>query len=232
MGMKAEERALGIIFLPPALNLAFSFIVGYMAYLEHSSLPIGVRAARMVYTYGGVLWGVFEGIAVALALREVGAGWLREKYRRGGAGDAALAAALAAATWAILFSWQVLNAYMYGGWERYSEYWRLVVGGVPLWARLYMAAVAPFVAGFFEEVLWRGYGLDVLEPRLGRGWALALQAVAFGLMHGPTLYAAVAAVIGYLYGLAYYRAGRRLLPLSAAHVVVDLVGFWAAFMWT
>lgn len=231
--MSGARRAIAVISLPPILNLLYSTAIYYLTRSQLAASPdtrlFTVHLVRNIYTYG-FTWSLFEAAALALALRQMGAGWLREKYRRGSLRrDAGLAALLAAVTFAVLFAWQAVNAYTYGGWARYSEFWRSVVEGIPAWSKLYLLLVAPFAAGFMEEILWRGYGVDALEPSLGRGKALIVQAAAFGLMHGPTAYALVAAAIGYLYGLAYFKAGRRLLPLTAAHVLVDVVGFWLSF---
>jgi membrane protease YdiL (CAAX protease family) len=67
-----------------------------------------------------------------------------------------------------------------------------------------------FVAAFGEELLARGYPLQVLAEGLGGGWAIGLTSVAFGLLHlgNPNVTPVAVANItlaGLLLGIAYWR---------------------------
>jgi len=91
--------------------------------------------------------------------------------------------------------------------------------------------------GFFEEFLFRG----ALQTRLNKfvqpGWALAIQALAFGVWHfnanagiapgDPFAALAVCivsqAVSGLAYGIVFLRT-RNLVAPSVAHVVMNAVG--------
>lgn len=228
--------ALTLIFLPAAVNIAASWgiAVWKIASLRAAGVPPqqwGAEIVAAIYTYS-FYWSVVEAVFAGYAAWRLGSGWLRERYSLEGLGvSKALlyAVALAAASLAILWGEQFLASLAAGGWAAYMGEWHRITARIPLWSKLYMVAVAPFAAGFFEEILWRGYAVDALEPYMGRGKALLLEAVAFGLWHGPTWHAVFTAVIGYIYGLAYVRLGRRLAPLTAGHVLTDVVGFYTAF---
>jgi len=67
-----------------------------------------------------------------------------------------------------------------------------------------------FVAAFYEELLVRGYPLQVLAEGMGGAWAIGLTSIAFGLLHlGNPNVSAIAvgniALAGILLGIAYWR---------------------------
>lgn len=67
-----------------------------------------------------------------------------------------------------------------------------------------------FVAAFGEELLARGYPLQVLAEGMGGAWAIGLTSIAFGLLHlGNPNVSAIAigniALAGVLLGIAYWR---------------------------
>jgi hypothetical protein len=83
-----------------------------------------------------------------------------------------------------------------------------------------------------EELFFRGILQNLLEPRVGRMWALVVTACLFGLSHfhkGAAFnwrYVMIAAVAGIFYGRAW-RARRRLFASSLTHTLVDVVwGLW------
>jgi len=83
-----------------------------------------------------------------------------------------------------------------------------------------------------EELFFRGIVQNLLEPRLGRMWALVLTACLFGLSHfhkGAAFnwrYVILAAIAGVFYGRAW-RARRHLFASSLTHTLVDVVwGLW------
>ena len=83
-----------------------------------------------------------------------------------------------------------------------------------------------------EELFFRGILQNLLEPKIGRVWALMVTACLFGLSHfhkGATFnwrYVMIASVAGIFYGRAW-RAKRRLFASSLTHTLVDVVwGLW------
>jgi membrane protease YdiL (CAAX protease family) len=79
-----------------------------------------------------------------------------------------------------------------------------------------------------EELFFRGLLQNLLEQQIGRGRALAVASVLFGLSHfhkGAAFnwrYVVLATVAGVFYGRAW-RARRQLLASSTAHTAVDVV---------
>lgn len=79
------------------------------------------------------------------------------------------------------------------------------------------------VAGFSEEVLFRGVIQAGLENWLGSGLGLVLTAVLFGLMHPITrLYILLALIIGLWLGLLWIWSGSLVAPV-VAHALYDWV---------
>jgi membrane protease YdiL (CAAX protease family) len=112
-----------------------------------------------------------------------------------------------------------------GNWQYYGELWRKTILNTPLWARYMNALVVPFSAGIFEEIIWRAYGITALELITTTKKAVLIQAVAFGLWHiiNP-IHIIPAFIIGTIYGIIYVKR-RKILTLSIAHIVTNLVGF-------
>ncbi len=84
-----------------------------------------------------------------------------------------------------------------------------------------------------EELFFRGWMQNLLERRVGRGWALAVTAVIFGLshfnkraVHFNWRYVVLAAIAGVFYGRAW-RQERRVGASAVTHTLVDTV--WS--MW-
>jgi uncharacterized protein len=84
-----------------------------------------------------------------------------------------------------------------------------------------------------EELFFRGWMQNLLERRVGRGWALAVTAVVFGLshfnkraVHFNWRYVLLAAIAGVFYGRAW-RQERRVGASAVTHTFVDTVwGIW------
>jgi len=82
--------------------------------------------------------------------------------------------------------------------------------------RLDMCVLAPFR----EEVFWRGFLLRRLSPLIGTWQAIAISAVAFGLLHTNPLPAmAMGMALGWLY--SPLGAGNLYVPMLF-HVLVNL----------
>jgi membrane protease YdiL (CAAX protease family) len=119
-----------------------------------------------------------------------------------------------------------VNAYLYyeGSWDLYGKAWRATIQLTPIWARYMNALVVPFTAGFFEEAIWRGYGISALERSLTTKRAIVIQALAFGLWHVNPIHVIVTFVIGLLYGYVFVMR-RRLLLLTLSHIITNAIGF-------
>lgn len=95
---------------------------------------------------------------------------------------------------------------------------------VPLFrsARLWELAVICLLAGFGEEMLFRGVVQAGIERVSGSPWlALAAASVLFGLAHPITrTYAVVAGAIGVYLGWLLLASGNLLVP-ACAHAVYD-----------
>jgi membrane protease YdiL (CAAX protease family) len=89
-------------------------------------------------------------------------------------------------------------------------------------ATLFELAVICLLAGFGEELLFRGVIQAALERATGSPWlALAVAGVLFGLAHPITrTYAVVAGVIGVYLGWLLVASGNLLVP-ACAHAVYD-----------
>ena len=90
-----------------------------------------------------------------------------------------------------------------------------------------------FIAGP-EELFFRGLIQNLLERRVGRGWALAITAVLFGLSHWNKRttnfnwqYVLLAALAGVFYGRAWRRE-RRVGASAITHATVDTV--WSIWL--
>lgn len=105
----------------------------------------------------------------------------------------------------------------------------------PSWQQLGGAYLFTF---FFiavpEELFFRGWIQNLLERRVGRGWALGITAVLFGLSHWNKRttnfnwqYVLLAALAGVFYGRAWRRE-RRVAASAITHATVDTV--WSIWL--
>jgi membrane protease YdiL (CAAX protease family) len=104
-----------------------------------------------------------------------------------------------------------------------------VVGNLPF--LLALLALNIILAGFGEEMVWRGYALGRVAQLVGggTGWLVSLVVVnlSFGLAHRYQGEAGVtqAAVQGVLLGILYLRTGRNLIAPICAHTVANTCDF-------
>jgi membrane protease YdiL (CAAX protease family) len=96
-------------------------------------------------------------------------------------------------------------------------------------------AAVSVLAGFGEEIAFRGYAIPVLSPLLGGPWfAAVFTSATFGLLHayqGP-LGIVRTALFGLALAAAFILSG-SLWPAVLAHFLLDLVvGVWLAERWT
>ena len=130
-----------------------------------------------------------------------------------------------------LFEYFVENPVLHaitGVYPDLSEF-REVVGNLPL--LLLLLALNIILAGFGEEMVWRGYALSRAAQLLGgaRGWLAALVIVnlSFGFAHLYQGEAGItqAAVQGVLLGILYLKTGRNLIAPICAHIVANTCDF-------
>ena len=105
----------------------------------------------------------------------------------------------------------------YGGWPVFSD-WSLA-------QRIFMVTVVPITAAVTEEFIWRGYLLTRLLQRTTPWRAILLSALSFAFIHGimPDRFL-VTLILGLVAGYYYYRE-RRLVPLIATHLILDVWSF-------
>ena len=234
-------RALLVIFSPFILNMACSTAIamGYAAGAMAGGVPpekIGVLVARAILTYN-FYWSVIQ-VCWGLYVIKLLGGWniVREKYSTSDISEKpvtsiALIIALILLSQGIIMFMQYVNCLIYyqGSWEKYLEYWRVITSDLPLFSKIYFVAIAPFTAGIFEEIIWRLFGIEVLEKHFGLRKTLVIQALAFAIWHGFSLHTIATFIIGLVYGYVYIKR-RKLLVLSTAHVITDIIGFSLAFL--
>lgn len=99
--------------------------------------------------------------------------------------------------------------------------------GASVWQGIFLLGLVPITAGFWEELIWRGYIITRLEARGRKRWAaILLSAASFALIHGVVLpdRLLVTFLIGVVTGL-YFTRERNLIPLMVTHTVVDVWSF-------
>lgn len=81
------------------------------------------------------------------------------------------------------------------------------------------ALIAFFMVGFYEELMFRGYVLQVLNERAGRTASIVVSSIVFALMHGANPGADVMAIVnvtavGVLLSVLYFRTGSLWMPIG------------------
>ncbi|RLG84142.1 MAG: hypothetical protein DRO18_07310 [Thermoprotei archaeon] len=220
--MSRRTATLLVIFAPFLINLAASFVI-------YSTIPpdlwridpseaMKVLYSR-IYSYQSMLMVAVQ-LAFGLSLLHFTEGLYDLKPR-----DALLVLGLVILSIALFSLESLASSLLYHtSYSEYGRWFREVISMTPTWARYMNALVAPFTAGVFEEVIWRGYGITRLEEFMSRGKVVLVQAAAFALWHISPIHVLFVFPIGLAYGYAFVRR-RSLAPLMAAHVVTDLIGF-------
>ena len=72
-----------------------------------------------------------------------------------------------------------------------------------------------------EELVFRGLLQQRLRDYLGRGWAIVLSAVTFGVYHGNVVQFIYASLIGVFLGCVLERTQDMRAPITA-HIVANL----------
>ncbi|MEM2487999.1 MAG: CPBP family intramembrane glutamic endopeptidase [Thermoproteota archaeon] len=219
-------RFLIIALLPLLLNIVITpmFIVLLVSMQEFMEKPF-----YYTYTYGPLLWSMYH-VLLALLLRHFLKCEGQSIKLITGSTEISLNS-IVLIFGLILFSFlifQILEPMasnlIYGPGmmkQLLSEYKR-----VPISIIVYTIVVTSLTAGVCEELIWRGYLQTRLENRfIGRSWvAVTIQAMLFGLWHGPSLHAVFTGLSGFIYGLIYTKT-RKLLPIMISHWLGGVLGF-------
>jgi membrane protease YdiL (CAAX protease family) len=108
-----------------------------------------------------------------------------------------------------------------------------LTGQLPAWppaALVVAGALFAVLNASLEEMIFRGVLQTALAAQVGAGWAVLVQAAAFGVGHGSgyppgNRGMALAGIYGVMLGVLRQRAGGLLAPWIA-HVCADAVIFW------
>ena len=217
------------------LPLVLNNVVTPFVVISLVSLPVFLSdPAYYVYLYGYFLWPVYHVLLAVLA-----AAFLRAEGEslRSVVGPAldrprltALLTALVLGFLLLLF--QVIRPLVAelalgpGAWGEVAAFFRRIPRGVAV----YSVLVVPLTAGVCEELVWRGYLLTRFERLLGgrTSAAVLLQALLFGLWHGPSPSLPFSVLAGAVAGLIYAKT-RRLVPLMLGHWLFDTVDLTLAY---
>ena len=99
--------------------------------------------------------------------------------------------------------------------------------GDPVSAIRFFGAVA--VTPLCEEVVFRGVAFRLLDRVLPTALAALVSAVAFGLIHGDAVTAAVACCVGFLLAILVHRRG-SLVPAIALHAAFNLTSYFTGYV--
>lgn len=229
----SKRRILLLLFLPFVFNFAISTLIGWMAaYTAYKRglkpEQIGREVMLAIFTYN-FYWSILQ-VGFGLYAAKLMGGWtkLKRYYSKDDLLDPKsllLTLLLVVFSQGVIIGLQFVTAMLsYGGWETYYRIWRDLVSRLPLSSKIYLVAIAPFTAGIFEEIIWRLFGITSLEKYMSPRKANLIQALAFAVWHGFSLHTIATFIIGYVYGLIFIKR-RKLLLLTTAHVITDIIGF-------
>ena len=219
--MSAKAKTLAVLFTPFLLNLIASMFAYSLVPRELWAEPM--EAMKVLYSL------IFSYQSAFMILIQVSFGLYLFKHTRGMYDfrwrDLLLALGLVIFAFIVFFLEGTVSTLIYGmNSSEYREWYGEVVRMTPVWAKYMNALVAPFTAGVFEEVMWRGYGITKLEDFTSTWKAVVVQAVAFSIWHVSPIHVIFVLPIGLIYGYAFVKR-RSLIPLMLAHVITDLIGF-------
>jgi len=105
--------------------------------------------------------------------------------------------------------------------------------GPSLFSTVFYLVLQPVTAGFVEELVWRGYFIEMLLARGFSEWnSIVLSSVSFAFIHGFTVVDKLA--VTFMFGLiagTYYVRERNLPVLMISHIAADVVGFGLWLTW-
>lgn len=237
--MPGWKRVLIILLIPFALNLSISMVISAYAVRQaiERGLPpeeIGFEAAKALFTYN-FYWSIIQvTLGLYLAGKMGGMKWIKEQFSsedftKSKLNSILIIIGLIVFSQLLFIIESYISALSYGGYDKYIEMWNRLVSSLPLLSKVYLVGIAPFTAGIFEEIIWRGYGINMLEKDFDSRKAVLLQAITFGLWHVTPLHVVFTFIVGFVFGYIYVRR-RKLLIISIAHILTDIVGFGMAFL--
>lgn len=80
------------------------------------------------------------------------------------------------------------------------------------------------VAGFVEEIIFRGIALRRLIPAFGNFWSVVITALLFGLAHGTPIAIGYAFLIGLLFGTIFV-CYKSIVPCIFCHIFFNLTSY-------
>jgi uncharacterized protein len=97
-------------------------------------------------------------------------------------------------------------------------------------AELGMFLLVAINAGFWEELLYRGFLLWLLIPAAGVAGAIAISSILFGIGHAYQGWRGVLATgsVGLVFAL-FYAVSRSLWWVMAAHALIDIYGGFVSY---
>ena len=228
----SSARSLILLFLPFFLNIVIDRVIWFQ--VPYSLWSENPREAQIIFTsllqtYGSPLMSLIQVSFGFYAIRILGGVrnlFSKEDLMEKPLRSVLFVAALFSLSWFLLMFEGFVNVVVQGiSWEEYGKVWSDSMRRTPIESRLFTLIVGSFTAGVFEEIIWRAYGITMLEDKYGAKIALIIQAVAFGVWHIQPIHAFFATIIGIVYGYIFIKR-RRLLVLSLAHWLTDTIGFY------
>ncbi len=209
-----KRTIIAILFAPFMLNLIASFLI-YSMVPRHLWILKPKEAMKELYVLIWSYQSIFMiTIQVSFGLALFTKTRVAYDLRRG---DILLIALLVLAAELLFFIENSIQPYGY-------EWFLDVIRRIPAWAKYMNFLVAPFTAGIFEEIIWRGFGIGSLLRFTSEVKAILIQAIAFALWHISPIHVIFVFFIGLAYGFAFVKR-RSLAPLIIAHILTDLIGF-------
>jgi len=227
-------KVLALLFMPFVLSITIN--VAIWLQMPSNLWSENPREAQITFTslfqtYGSPLWSLIQvmfGLYAVRALGDVRNLYDHRDFVESPLRSTLLIIGLVSLSWFLFMAEGFTNVVVQGiSWEEYANLWNESVRRTPTESRLFTLIIGSVTAGIFEEILWRAYGITMLEGKYGTRTALTLQAIAFGVWHiAPQnlIHIVFTSLNGVIYGYVFTKR-RRLLTLSAAHWLTDVIGF-------
>lgn len=110
--------------------------------------------------------------------------------------------------------------------ESFDSQYSSLYGETSVALEIFSVAV---VAGVVEELIFRGLAMSRLKPVIGRGGAVIVSAVLFGLAHGTPIAIGYALVLGIIFALLY-EAFDSVIPTMVCHVFFNATSYALALV--
>lgn len=142
------------------------------------------------------------------------------------AGGVVAALCFGCSTWILGLSWATIQKRWFPPdplLTQQLEQFAAALDGVPLWTLLFLMALVPAVV---EEWFFRGFVVSGLRSAVGKGAAVLIAALAFGLYHYMAQKLVITTVMGLLLGLLAVQY-RSIWPPMLAHFLNNAFGVLA-----